>query len=325
MKTTHRGPWAEARGAGRGSSSSWRSSSPRPSSRARRPGPRARRSRCRCWPASRRTSSGPTSPIREEDRHQGRARRGALHRPLQEAGPVAQHRRPLRRRVPGRAVGPAALRVPPTADRAACGLSTWRTSCRRRWRPGAFQGTQYALPVDPNMQILVYRKDLFEQKGLKPPATWDELMAAAKAFQDPGQGAVRVAVTGEQRHPDVGSTCSCRCGRQGRAGPRPTARAGVNTPAGDGRAPREIFLELLKYAPRPNVRSYTFPDVNKAIQTGPVAMAIQWASGAKKKGDQRPTKWPASSATPSSRRPSGRRRCAACGRSASPRTDERTR
>ena len=29
---------------------------------------------------------------------------------------------------------------------------------------GAFQGTQYAIPVDPKVQILVYRKDLFEQK-----------------------------------------------------------------------------------------------------------------------------------------------------------------
>ena len=55
-------------------------------------------------------------------------------------------------------------------------------------------------------------------------------------------------------------------------------KGGVNTPA--GRKGAEIYLELLKYAP-PNVRSYTFPDVNKAIQTGQAAMAIQWASGAK--------------------------------------------
>jgi len=41
-----------------------------------------------------------------------------------------------------------------------------------------------------------------------------------------------------------------------------------------------MFLELLKFTP-PNVRSYTFADVNKAIQTGQAAMAIQWASGAK--------------------------------------------
>jgi len=37
---------------------------------------------------------------------------------------------------------------------------------------GAYGGKQYALPVDPNVQILIYRKDLFEKKGLKPPTTW---------------------------------------------------------------------------------------------------------------------------------------------------------
>src|SRR5262245_46485212 len=40
---------------------------------------------------------------------------------------------------------------------------------------GAFQGTQYAVPVDPNVQLLRYRKDLFDQKGCKPPATSDGL------------------------------------------------------------------------------------------------------------------------------------------------------
>ena len=46
-----------------------------------------------------------------------------------------------------------------------------------------------------------------------------------------------------------------------------------------------MFLELLKYTP-PNVRSYNFADVNKAIQLGQAAMAIQWASGAKPMEDK---------------------------------------
>src|SRR5262245_9205491 len=59
---------------------------------------------------------------------------------------------------------------------------------------GAFQGTQYAVPVDPNVQLLVYRKDLFEQKGLKPPATWDELLADAKALHDPARQQYGIAI-----------------------------------------------------------------------------------------------------------------------------------
>src|SRR5215467_1077230 len=60
---------------------------------------------------------------------------------------------------------------------------------------GAFQGTQYALPVDPNVQLLVYRRDLFEQKGIKPPATWDDLLAAARAFHDPAKEKYGIAIT----------------------------------------------------------------------------------------------------------------------------------
>src|SRR6059036_2431671 len=106
---------------------------------------------------------------------------------------------------------------------------------------GAFQGTQYAVPVDPNVQLLVYRKDLFEQKGLKPPATWDELLADAN-----GRGALNSAA---------------------------------------GKKGGEVFLELLKYTP-PNVKSYNFADVNKAIQLGQAAIAIQWASGARPMEDK---------------------------------------
>jgi multiple sugar transport system substrate-binding protein len=46
-------------------------------------------------------------------------------------------------------------------------------------------GEIYGLPINGNIQILYYRKDLFEQKGLKPPATFDELLSDAKAFHDP--------------------------------------------------------------------------------------------------------------------------------------------
>ena len=142
---------------------------------------------------------------------------------------------------------------------------------------GAFQGIQYALPVDPNMQLLVYRKDIFDQKGMKPPTTWDELLAAAKALTDPAKDQYGIAMTASS---DI-QTCLymlVSMWSQGAELVTAEGKGGVNTPA--GRKGAEIFLELLKFAPT-NVRSYTFPDVNKAIQTGQAAMAIQWASGAK--------------------------------------------
>jgi ABC-type glycerol-3-phosphate transport system substrate-binding protein len=147
---------------------------------------------------------------------------------------------------------------------------------------GAFQGTQYALPVDPNVQLLVYRKDLFEQKGLKPPATWDDMLAAAKAFHDPAKQQYGIAITGSS---DVQTALYMLLIQWSYGAELVDAqgRGGLNTPA--GRKGGEVFLEVLKYAP-PNVRSYTFADVNKAIQLGQAAMAIQWASGAKPMEDK---------------------------------------
>ncbi|MBE3144521.1 MAG: sugar ABC transporter substrate-binding protein [Planctomycetes bacterium] len=43
-----------------------------------------------------------------------------------------------------------------------------------------YQGTQYGLPVYGESTFLMYRKDLFEQYGIKVPTTMAELMEAAK-------------------------------------------------------------------------------------------------------------------------------------------------
>ena len=146
---------------------------------------------------------------------------------------------------------------------------------------GAFQGTQYAVPVDTNVQILVYRKDLFEQRGLKPPATWDELLAAAKAFHDPAKEKYGIAVTASS---DIQTALYMLLAMWSYGAELVDAngRGSLNSAAGKG---GEVFLELLKFTP-PNVRSYNFADVNKAIQLGHAAMAIQWASGARPMEDK---------------------------------------
>lgn len=52
---------------------------------------------------------------------------------------------------------------------------------------GVIDGKTYALPNN-NMQpvVLYFNKDLFEQIGEEPPATWDELMALVPKFNDAG-------------------------------------------------------------------------------------------------------------------------------------------
>ena len=146
---------------------------------------------------------------------------------------------------------------------------------------GAFQGTQYAVPVDPNVQLLVYRKDLFDQKGLKPPATWDELLADAKALHDPAKQQYGIAITASS---DIQTALYMLLAMWSYGAELVDGGKGsLNSAA--GKKGGEVFLELLKYTP-PNVKSYNFADVNKAIQLGQAAMAIQWASGAKPMEDK---------------------------------------
>ena len=76
---------------------------------------------------------------------------------------------------------------------------------------GAFQGTQYAVPVDPNVQLLVYRKDLFDQKGLKPPPPGTSCSRPRRPSTIPpssstGSPSPRAATS------RPGSTCCSPCG-----------------------------------------------------------------------------------------------------------------
>jgi len=60
---------------------------------------------------------------------------------------------------------------------------------RAKFLPGpveacTYQGHVYAVPWYTDAGMLYYRKDILEEKGVKPPATWSELVAAAKQLQD---------------------------------------------------------------------------------------------------------------------------------------------
>lgn len=49
--------------------------------------------------------------------------------------------------------------------------------------PGRSGGAQHALPLEVDISPMFVRTDLLAEVGMKVPATWDELRAAAKAIQ----------------------------------------------------------------------------------------------------------------------------------------------
>lgn len=48
-----------------------------------------------------------------------------------------------------------------------------------------YNGTAYAVPISADVSVIWYRRDWFAAEGLAPPATWDELLAASRHFQQP--------------------------------------------------------------------------------------------------------------------------------------------
>ncbi len=47
-----------------------------------------------------------------------------------------------------------------------------------------FDGKYYGVTHSPNTNLLVYRKDIFKQKGLKAPETWDDFLKVAQAMME---------------------------------------------------------------------------------------------------------------------------------------------
>lgn len=67
----------------------------------------------------------------------------------------------------------------------ALGRADFQPAALRVWQYG---GIQMAIPYGSQWPVLWYRKDLLAEKGLKPPATWDEYRAAAEKLTDPARG-----------------------------------------------------------------------------------------------------------------------------------------
>ena len=56
----------------------------------------------------------------------------------------------------------------------------------KAWRDAnTVDGKPYAIPYDGEMTVQVYRKDLYDAKGLKPAETLEQFVANAKALHDP--------------------------------------------------------------------------------------------------------------------------------------------
>ena len=71
------------------------------------------------------------------------------------------------------------------------------------WEPATWEGRIYGMPWLVGTRVLFYNRSLFRAAGLdpdKPPATWNELLASAKAIHHPEKGVYGFGVNAGEGH-----------------------------------------------------------------------------------------------------------------------------
>ena len=153
-------------------------------------------------------------------------------------------------------------------------IATSIALCRHPYQTGPL----YAFPYVGNSQLFFYRKDLFEKHSLKAPATWDDVLAAAKTIQEKesagvngGQiyGYVMRAEQGNAAVADFMPIFWAFGGEMFDASGKPA----VNSP--EGIAALQFMIELGKYSP-PGYVSFNASDVGAHLLQGTAAMSINW-------------------------------------------------
>lgn len=159
------------------------------------------------------------------------------------------------------------------------------------WRSTVHDGAQYAVPILINPEILFYRKDIFRHRGIAPPATTADLLAAAQALHAPDRRLFGVSWTGAKGGPvgqafiqflaDFGQpVLSFDRSVDGFKTTSPSTgslRPMIDTPRGIVTA--RFMKVLLKVSP-PDVLELGWGDQVDLLNDGRVAMAYEWASRA---------------------------------------------
>lgn len=131
-----------------------------------------------------------------------------------------------------------------------------------------FDGTYYFLPGRPNVQITYYNSEKFEEYGVEPPRTWDELMSVAQTIQEQA-GVGQVSIQGVAGGA-VGVTVTQFLWQ---AGGSPLE---INNEAGQQAFQ---FLQDLKPYLTPQYPTATFDTTNTYILNESVVLAQNWPFG----------------------------------------------
>ena len=136
-------------------------------------------------------------------------------------------------------------------------------------------GPHYAVPFVGNVELFAYNKAMFDKHGLPRPASWTDVVAAARTISEAEDGVSGVVFRGKKANPIVTGFLPILWAHGARIVDA-DGKAGLDSPAAVDAL--NVYLELAKFAPR-GVATYNSSEVRDAIQSGATAMAIEvWPS-----------------------------------------------
>ena len=148
----------------------------------------------------------------------------------------------------------------------------------KAWRDAdSIGGKPYGIPYDGEVTVQVYRKDLYDAKGLKPADTYDQLLANAKALTDPANRIYGLALrgfSGAGQNMYIYPSLFRGFGGNWFHGKDIV----VNSPEAV-KALQWYVNALTSYAP-PAVRNWNWPDIADAFSQGTIATYIDAHSSA---------------------------------------------
>ena len=138
----------------------------------------------------------------------------------------------------------------------------------------SYEGKLYGLPMQAQMFVMAYRKDVFDKNGLTPPKTFEELRAAGKKIQDAGDMKYPIALpylaTG-----DVATHYQATLNSLGNDYVNPqTKEPQLDSP--ESKRALEEMKSLLPYMD-PQVTTFDQPKVQQQLFNGTAAIAVMFS------------------------------------------------
>lgn len=157
------------------------------------------------------------------------------------------------------------------------------------WNAGFHGGRQYAVPLQPTVELLWYRADILERMGVAPPKTLDEVLDTARRVHQPNRNLNGIAWPGArgdqlaqcflQIMGAVGRPLISSSGSDERWDPARGGEAFARVDCPEGREAAAYTRALLPFSP-PDILSLNWDDVATRFGFGQAALCYTWSNRA---------------------------------------------